>query len=128
MGGRRRAVILKYLKEISSEKIPPLFKGGLSPHFLPFFSSRKFAKKVGSSGRFFGFSELLFFSERWLKELFEIILIQNSECVPLATIQGFPAGSDGKESAAMWETQLGSLGWEALEKTQDERILRIKSP
>ena len=33
-------------------------------------------------------------------------------------MQGFfPGGSDGKESAAMWETWVQSLGWEdALEK------------
>ena len=30
---------------------------------------------------------------------------------------GFPSGSDGKESSAMWETWVRSLGWEdALEE------------
>ena len=33
--------------------------------------------------------------------------------------RSFPGGSDGKESAAMWETSVRSLGWEdPLEKGQ----------
>ena len=32
--------------------------------------------------------------------------------MPVASIVGFPGGSDGKESAAMQETQVRSLGWE----------------
>ena len=37
--------------------------------------------------------------------------------MPVASIVGFPGSSDGKESAAMQETQVRCLGWEdALEK------------
>ena len=32
--------------------------------------------------------------------------------MPVASIVGFPGGSDGKESAAMQETQVQPLGWE----------------
>ena len=117
-GGQEESCHLKIPKRDQfRENITSFPRRTFSP-FLPFFSSRKFAKKVGSSGPFFGFSKLIFFfSERWLKELFEFILIQNSKWVPLAKIQGFPAGSDGKEYAAMWETQVGSLSWkDPLEK------------
>ena len=30
----------------------------------------------------------------------------------LSLHMGFPGGSDSKESPAMWETWVGSLGWE----------------
>ena len=56
--------------------------------------------------------------------------------MPVASIVGFPGGSDGKESAAMQETQVRSLGWEdLLEKGMAThsgilawRILRTEEP
>ena len=51
--------------------------------------------------------------------------------MPVASIVGFPGGSDGKESAAMQETQVQPLGWEdPLEKGMaiHSRILAWRIP
>ena len=44
-------------------------------------------------------------------------ILWRRERLPTLVFLGFPGGSDGKESAAMWETWVQSLGWEdALEE------------
>ena len=47
--------------------------------------------------------------------------VQASEWAPSRI--GFPGGSDGKESAAMQETQVRSLGWEEEEMATHSSIL-----
>ena len=60
-GGQEESCHLKIPKRDQfRENITSFPRRTFSP-FLPFFSSRKFAKKVGSSGPFFGFSKLIFF-------------------------------------------------------------------
>ena len=46
-----------------------------------------------------------------------LFVLQRELSMSSGVIMGFPGGSDGKESASMWETHVGSLGQEdALEK------------
>ena len=49
----------------------------------------------------------------------------------LIYILGFPSGSDGKESYAVWESWIQSLGWEDLlekQMTTHSRILTWRIP
>ena len=52
--------------------------------------------------------------------------VQASEWAPSRI--GFPGGSDGKESAAMQETQVRSLGWEGEGDGNPLQILAWRTP